>query len=82
MKKEVFAEYLSKSEAERQEAIDTGLFNSIIEAYMLNAMMELNYSFSQMQEATEALRGTLNGVSAAEAVSRAAVIKNLFGSRQ
>ena len=79
MNKETFTTYCMKTEEERQEIIDSGMFNSIIEAYLVNTLCELNYPFAKISEAAAELRNILDELPAAEAVNRAKIISKLSG---
>ena len=64
---ELFKEYVGKPKEELDAIINTGMFNSIIEGYLVLTLTGLNYSPEDIQEAQEELKAVLDAKTATEA---------------
>lgn len=66
-KASLLTEMLALSQAERDEYIDSGMFNSIITGYMALALKELEYPEEKISEATDHLQHIFSRVNAEQA---------------
>ena len=63
----LFKEYVGKPKEELDAIINTGMFNSIIEGYLVLTLTGLNYTPEDIQEAQEELKAVLDAKTATEA---------------
>jgi hypothetical protein len=63
----LFEEYVGKPKEELDAIINTGMFNSIIEGYLVLTLTGLNYTPEDIQEAQEELKAVLDTKTATEA---------------
>jgi hypothetical protein len=63
----LFEEYVGKPKEELDAIINTGMFNSIIEGYLVLTLTGLNYTQEDIQEAQEELKAVLDTKTATEA---------------
>lgn len=72
----VFKRYASMSKADRAAVIDTGMFNSIIEAYLTVTLYSMNAPKAKIELARGVLKAVLDDTPAAVAVDLAAEVMN------
>lgn len=63
----LFKEYVGKPKEELDAIINTGMFNSIIEGYLVLTLTGLNYTPEDIQEAQEELKAVLDAKTTTEA---------------
>lgn len=66
---QVFRQYVNMSEAERAAVINTGMFNSFIEAYLTVTLYSMNLPIEKIRLAQGVLKSVLDDTQAAEAVA-------------
>lgn len=67
MSQDLFTRMMSTLEDEINAMADTGMFNSIIEGYLIATLRSLDYSDPDIQEAVRALHRLFDSMDAAEA---------------
>lgn len=67
MGQDLFLKMISTSEDEINAMADTGMFNGIIEGYLIATLRSLDYSDPDIQEAVRTLHRLLDSMDAAEA---------------
>ncbi len=67
MKQDVFLKMMSATEDEINAMADTGMFNSIIQGYMIATLKQLDYKQNDIEAAVDALTAILDNMDAEEA---------------
>lgn len=67
---QIFSEYVNKTEEERASIINTGMFNSFIEAYLIATLEDMGKDAEEIEEAKRTLKSILDTTSAMEVKTR------------
>ena len=67
MKQDLFLKMISTSEDEINAMADTGMFNSIIQGYLIATLRHLDYTSDDIGDAVDALTDILDNMNAEEA---------------
>lgn len=67
MEQDLFVKMMSTTEDEINAMTDAGMFNSVIEGYLIATLRSLDYSDPDIQEAVRALHRLFDSMDAAEA---------------